>query len=150
LPLPADAVDDMPVPRPAPQAAAASPEAGLRIIVADDNVDAATMLGSVLEAIGHRAETVHDGVSAVARIIAGQPDLAILDIGMPGLNGYEVAKRVRARPELAGTLLVALTGWGGELDRSRSDDAGFDAHLTKPAGLDELGAILERARARDA
>jgi len=124
--------------------------AGLHIVVADDNVDAAIMLASVLEAIGHRAETVHDGLSALRKIVADRPDLAIVDIGMPGLNGYEVAKQIRSQPAMAGTLLVALTGWGGELDRSRSDDAGFDAHLTKPAGLDELGGIIERARARRA
>jgi len=149
LPLPQDALDALPAPRPAGGGGAADAEdAGLRIVVADDNVDAAIMLGSVLEAIGHRAETVHDGLSALRRIVAAKPDLAIVDIGMPGLNGYEVAKQIRAQPEMAGTLLVALTGWGGELDRSRSDDAGFDAHLTKPAGLDELSGILERARAR--
>ncbi|WP_051971403.1 PAS domain S-box protein [Massilia sp. 9096] len=149
LPLPQDAVAALPAPR-RDGAAAAGADAGLRIVVADDNVDAAFMLGSVLEAIGHRAEAVHDGLSAVRKIVADKPDLAIVDIGMPGLNGYEVAKQIRSLPEMAGTLLVALTGWGGELDRSRSDDAGFDAHLTKPAGLEELGGILERARARRA
>jgi PAS domain S-box-containing protein len=121
---------------------------GLQVVVADDNVDAAIMLGSLLEASGHGAEIVHDGVQAEQKIIALKPDLAILDIGMPGLNGYEVARRIRARPELAGTVLVALTGWGGELDRSRSEEAGFDAHLTKPAGLDELDGLIARFGAR--
>jgi PAS domain S-box-containing protein len=150
LPLPQDALAALPAPRQSGAGDADAKDAGLRIVVADDNVDAAIMLASVLEAIGHRAETVHDGVSAVRKIVADKPDLAIVDIGMPALNGYEVARQIRAQPEMAGTLLVALTGWGGELDRSRSDDAGFDAHLTKPAGLDELGAIIQRARARRA
>ncbi|MDN4036430.1 PAS domain S-box protein [Massilia sp. YIM B02443] len=116
--------------------------AALRIVVADDNVDAALMLGSLLEAAGHHAETVHDGVQALHRIDAIHPDVAILDIGMPGLNGYEVAQQVRATPGRRDTILIALTGWGGELDRSRSGAAGFDAHLTKPAGLDELDRLI--------
>ena len=119
-----------------------APHAGLRIVVADDNVDAALMLGSLLQAAGHHAETVHDGVQALHRIDAIEPDVAILDIGMPGLNGYEVAQQVRATPGRRDTILIALTGWGGELDRSRSGAAGFDAHLTKPAGLDELDRLI--------
>ena len=116
----------------------------LRILVADDNVDAALMLAALLQASGHQVETVHDGMQAVRRIGEFEPDVAILDIGMPGLNGYEVASRVRAQSGKERIVLIALTGWGGELDRSRSDEAGFDAHLTKPAGLDELNRLMAR------
>jgi CheY-like chemotaxis protein len=144
LPAPADAVPEAQAPAPDDGTGQEASGHGLRVVVADDNVDAAIMLGSLLEASGHGAEIVHDGVQAEQKIVALKPDLAILDIGMPGLNGYEVAKRIRARPGMAGTVLVALTGWGGELDRSRSEDAGFDAHLTKPAGLDELENIIAR------
>ena len=134
----------------APGDAAPDPRTGLRILVADDNVDAAEMLGSLLEAGGRAVEPAHDGVAALRRIVAGRPDLAILDIGMPGLNGYEVAEKIRATPGMDGVMLVALTGWGGELDRTRSRQAGFDAHLTKPAGLAELDRLLAQATARKA
>jgi len=122
---------------------------GVRVLVADDNVDAAQLLCDLLAAAGHTAEAVHDGVQAVRHIGAMRPDVAILDIGMPGLNGYEVARKIKASPGLEHTLLVALTGWGGDLDRSRSKEAGFDAHLTKPAGLDELDRVIERVLRRD-
>jgi len=121
---------------------------GLRIVVADDNVDAANMLSALLEAAGHTAEPVHDGLQALRRIEANRPDLAILDIGMPSLNGYEVARALRATPGNDGIMLVALTGWGGELDRERSTNSGFDAHLTKPAAAGDLERILMLAAAR--
>jgi len=121
---------------------------GLRIVVADDNVDAANMLSALLEASGHTAEPVHDGLQALRRIESVRPDLAILDIGMPSLNGYEVARALRATPGNDGIMLVALTGWGGELDRERSTNSGFDAHLTKPAAAGDLERILGLAAAR--
>jgi len=114
----------------------------LRVLVADDNVDAASMLASLLRAAGHATETVHDGVRAAAHIEASRPDVAILDIGMPGLNGYEVAQKIRSLPGMEQVVLVALTGWGGDSDRRRSQLAGFDAHLTKPAGFAELKRLL--------
>jgi len=114
----------------------------LRVLVADDNVDAASMLASLLRAAGHATETMHDGVSAAACIESSRPDVAILDIGMPGLNGYEVAQQVRSRPGMEHVMLVALTGWGGDSDRKRAQLAGFDAHLTKPAGFAELKRLL--------
>ncbi len=123
-------------------------EGGLRIVVADDNVDAANMLSALLEASGHTAEPVHDGLQALRRIENLHPDLAILDIGMPSLNGYEVARALRATPGNDGIMLVALTGWGGELDRERSTNSGFDAHLTKPAAAGDLERILGLAAAR--
>ena len=115
---------------------------GLRVLVADDNVDAAGMLVSLLRAAGHAPEAVHDGRAALQRIVDSRPDLAILDIGMPGLNGYEVAQQVRRAPGLDRLMLVALTGWGGVQDRERARRAGFDAHLTKPAGFAELKQLI--------
>ena len=123
----------------APQAAG-----GLRILVADDNVDAATMLAAVLQARGHQVTLAHDGLAALAQARAAPFELLILDIGMPGLSGHELARAVRALPHQAGALLAAHTGWGAEHDRSAARAAGFDAHLTKPAGLDEIDALLAR------
>ncbi|WP_288379712.1 PAS domain-containing protein [uncultured Massilia sp.] len=119
-------------------------ESGLRILVADDNVDAATMLAAVLTARGHQVTLAHDGEEALARARVDSFALLILDVGMPGLSGYEVARAVRAMPHLDGALLAAHTGWGAEHDRSEALAAGFDAHLTKPAGLDEIDALLAR------
>jgi PAS domain S-box-containing protein len=126
------------------EAAAAAPAAtrALRIVLADDNTDAADMLGSLLEATGHAIDIVHDGATALRKIMESHPEMAILDIGMPGMNGYEVARAVRDTPAMQHTVLVALTGWGGELDRERSHQAGFDAHLTKPASVDEINRLI--------
>lgn len=121
---------------------------GLRIVLADDNADAAIALENVLGVLGHDTLSVHDGLQAVERIADTKPDLAILDIGMPGLNGYEVARKIRTMPGLHSVALVALTGWGGELDRERSEEAGFDAHLTKPVGLAELDRVMRAAKVR--
>jgi signal transduction histidine kinase/CheY-like chemotaxis protein len=118
------------------------PLATRRVLVADDNEDAAEMLRAVLELDGHVVQLARDGVSALDRIAAFGPDVALLDIGMPGLDGYEVARRVRAggRP----IFLVAITGWGQDGDRQRARDAGFDAHLTKPADPDAIRRLLAR------
>ncbi|WP_066336630.1 response regulator [Azohydromonas lata] len=117
---------------------------GRRVLVVDDNVDAADSLAMMLELMGHEARAVHDGAAALQAAPAWRPDIVLLDIGLPGLNGYEVARRLRADPALAGTLLVALTGWGSEGDKRRSAEAGFDAHLTKPVALDDVEAVLAR------
>jgi CheY-like chemotaxis protein len=112
-----------------------------RILVADDNVDSAQMLAMVLRHLGHEVHLAHDGAAALAEIVRSAPDIAILDIGMPKLNGYELAKRVRT--ELgARTTLVALSGWGQDQDKRMAREAGFDFHLTKPADLDAIAAML--------
>jgi CheY-like chemotaxis protein len=84
----------------------------------------------------------HDGPSACEAALGGTPDLVLLDLGLPGLDGYEVARRLRREPSLDGICLVALTGYGGESDRRRSAEAGFDAHLVKPVGFDALRRVL--------
>ena len=132
----------------APAASGASgPAPGLRVLVADDNVDAATMLAAVLDARGHRVSLAHDGHAALALAQQGVFDLLVLDIGMPGLSGYELARAVRQLPHLDRALLAAHTGWGAQHDRSEAHAAGFDAHLTKPAGLEEIDALLARVAA---
>ncbi len=144
LRLPLASLATAPAERAAAQAPALAAAGGLPILVADDNVDAATMLAAVLTARGHRVTLAHDGEAALAQARAGSYALLILDVGMPGLSGYEVARAVRAMPHLDGALLAAHTGWGAEHDRSEALAAGFDAHLTKPAGLDEIDALLAR------
>jgi signal transduction histidine kinase/ActR/RegA family two-component response regulator len=103
----------------------------LTVLVCDDNVDAAQSMAMMLETFGHRVITAHDGLEAWSILEARAVDVAILDIGMPGLSGYELAKRLRSAGR--SILLIALTGWGQEEDKARAHAAGFDAHLTKPA-----------------
>ena len=117
-----------------------------RILVVDDNVDAAETLTTFLDMIGMEARSVHDGNAAVQAALAFSPDLVLLDIGLPGMSGYDVARAMRAQPQLAGITLVALTGWGAEDDRRRAKDAGFDHHLTKPVDLSVLEDMLRRVQ----
>ena len=121
--------------------AARQPE-GVRVLVVDDNVDAALTLSMILEASGHTTRVAHDGIAALAEAGRFLPQVAFLDIGMPGLNGYETASALRRIPGLETMRLVALTGWGTESDRLRSAEAGFDHHLTKPAQLQAVQDLL--------
>jgi CheY-like chemotaxis protein len=113
-----------------------------RILVVDDNVDAAESLAILLRMEGHDVWVAHDGLAALAAVEADPPELVFLDIGMPVLNGYEVAQRLRQRHDLGNLVLVAMTGWGQEEDRRRSQEAGFDHHLVKPAEPDALRQLL--------
>ena len=108
-------------------------ERARRILVVDDNVDAADSLGEMLRGLGHSTRIAHDGFEALSLAQGYQPELVILDIGMPRMTGYEVAIEMRKIPGLETTCIVALTGWGAEEDRAQSRQAGFDHHLTKPA-----------------
>ncbi|HEX4764184.1 MAG TPA: ATP-binding protein [Usitatibacter sp.] len=117
--------------------------AGRRVLLADDNVDFATSLGDLLSARGHEVRIAHDGAEALRAAEAFRPEVAFVDIGMPKVHGYEVARRMRASPGTARTLLVAVTGWGQENDRKRAREAGFDRHLVKPVDPGEIEAILE-------
>ncbi|MFC5459196.1 ATP-binding protein [Massilia niabensis] len=123
----------------------------LKVLVADDNVDAANTIMALLEMSGHDVDIVHDGRQALEKAKACAYDLAILDIGMPGLSGYEVAAALRQIAGHENTFLAALTGWGAEEDRARSKTAGFNAHLTKPAAVSEINQLLSpllRGRAK--
>ena len=121
---------------------------GLRVMVVDDNVDAAEMLSELMDISGHSSAVAHDGVSALSLADRFRPDVAFLDIGMPGMNGYELARRLRSLPGQQHTVLVALTGWGDENDRVLSKTAGFDHHLIKPANLEAVLALLAQLQAR--
>jgi signal transduction histidine kinase len=115
--------------------------APLKVLIADDNVDAADTLGALMEVMGHQVRSVHDGESAVTAAAQFAPHIVILDIGMPRLNGYEACRRIRAQHHEHRPLMVALTGWGQEQDIAQSQAAGFDRHLVKPieaAALEQL------------
>lgn len=116
-----------------------------RVLVVDDNVDAARSLAMLLTAWGHEASLAHDGPAALAEAARLAPDVVLLDIGLPRMDGYEVARRLRATPEGAGLLLIALTGYGQDEDRRRSREAGFDHHLVKPVDTDALRDLLGAA-----
>ena len=132
-------------PAPSPTAARAS-RIGLRVMVADDNRDAAESLAALFKLMGNEVRTVYDGVEATRVAATYQPQLAVLDIGMPGLNGYDAALRIREQAQGKSMVLVALTGWGQESDRQRAAEAGFDRHLTKPVTPEALAEVLELAK----
>jgi CheY-like chemotaxis protein len=115
---------------------------GRRILIVDDNRDAATSLAMLLALSGNRIETAYDGPSAIDAASRFQPDVVLLDIGLPGLDGYEVARRMRTAPWGKQVRLVAVTGWGQAEDRERSRNAGFDAHLLKPVDHEALLKLL--------
>jgi CheY-like chemotaxis protein len=120
----------------------ATPSVRRRVLVVDDNRDAADSLGMLLRRIGTDVTVVHDGAAALRALDACRPDVVLLDLGMPEMDGYSVARRIRERPEHRDVVLIALTGWGQEEDRRRTRIAGFDHHLTKPADLGALQALL--------
>jgi len=134
----APAVAPSPAPGPAPARSR-------RILVVDDNVDAAESLAAMLDLDGHRVRAVFDGPSALALAEEMQPEIALLDVGMPGMDGHELARRLGARPWAHGLVLVAVTGWGQEGDRRRSAEAGFHHHLVKPVDPADLDAIIRAA-----
>ena len=140
-----------------PSVARSDALASQRIMVVDDNRDAAESLGALLTLLGAEVHVANDGEEALAVFAAHHPTTVLLDIGMPGMDGHEVARRIRQRPDAGDVTLIALTGWGQEEDRKRSQSAGFDHHLIKPADIQKLEGLLRpttgasaspRARAR--
>jgi PAS domain S-box-containing protein len=124
------------------------PPARRRILVVDDNVDAAVTISSLLKAWGHDVQTAFGGEAALETVRRFQPEIILLDIGMPGMSGYDVAKWLRAEPSARGIVIAAVTGYGQEADRQRSFDAGFDYHLTKPPDPGLLESLLASPRQR--
>jgi signal transduction histidine kinase len=135
-------------PQPAPRDPSAAGQAAVprRILVVDDNRDSAESLATLLELGGHQVHTAYDGLEAVGAAAKVRPDVILLDIGLPKLNGYEAARRIREQPGNDAIVLVALTGWGQEEDRERSRDAGFDRHMVKPVEYDALKKVLAELR----
>src|SRR5262249_7889300 len=114
-----------------------------RILVVEDNRDAANALAMLLQLMGHEVQVAHDGPTALDLARANSPEVVLLDIGMPKMNGLEVGRRMRQELGLTHALLVAITGYGQDKDRKRSQDAGFDIHLVKPIELSQLQAVLQ-------
>ena len=113
-----------------------------RVLVVDDNLDGAESMTFLLDALGQEVSTAHDGEQALEQIASFRPDVVLLDIGLPRLNGYDVARRIRQMPGSAKIVLVALTGWGRDEDRQQSREAGFDHHWVKPVDLSVLRELL--------
>ena len=111
-----------------------------RVLVVDDNVDSAETMAEILKLWGHEVQTAHDGPGALEAARAQRPDAILLDLGLPVMDGYETARRLRQ--EGLGTLLVAVTGFGGAEDRRRATEAGFDTHLVKPVSPEALRRVL--------
>ena len=124
------------------EASSVVPSSRRRVLVVDDNVDAADSLGCLLEVLGHEVRIANDGEAGVAVARQFQPDMVLMDIGMPKLNGYEAAGRIRQQPWGQAMVLVALTGWGQADDRRKSANAGFNHHLVKPIDMDDLLKLL--------
>jgi PAS domain S-box-containing protein len=146
LPLAAAGRVAGPAPSIADVAAPPAEPGALRILVVDDNRDAADTLAMSLGMLGHDVRTVYDAPRVVDTAAAFQPEIVFMDIGMPRMNGFDVARAIREQEWGGDTTLVALTGWGKEDDRARSRDAGFDHHLVKPADLDDILRLCELAR----
>ena len=130
--------------RPLPGPVAAAPQEEprrLRILVVDDNPDIRATLHDLLEMQGHEVDVAEDGPQAIERVLTLRPQVALVDIGLPGMDGCEVARTLRATPGVR-TRLVAMTGYGQPEDRKRALDSGFDAHVVKPVELDELTRLL--------
>ncbi len=116
----------------------------LRILVVDDNKDVAKVLSMMLKALGNEVQTAHDGCEAIRMAAEYRPDIVLMDIGMPELNGYEAAQQIREQDWGMSMVLVALTGWGQEEDKQRAKEAGFDHHLAKPAEPAALRELLAK------
>jgi CheY-like chemotaxis protein len=119
-----------------------------KILVVDDNVDAAVTISALLKKWGHQVQAVYSGQSALEAVHNFRPEIILLDIGLPGMSGYDVAKNLRAEPAAQGVIIAALTGYGQEADRKRSWESGFDYHLTKPPDPHILESLLASPRPR--
>ncbi|MBC8024547.1 MAG: response regulator, partial [Steroidobacteraceae bacterium] len=120
----------------------------VRVLVVDDNVDAADSLALMLQASDQETRAVYDGPTALRLFETFRPHLVLLDIGMPHMNGYDVARALRSLPSGADTLVAAITGWGQEADKTRAREAGFDRHFTKPISESSLRALIAEAADR--
>lgn len=125
--------------------AACTPSAAKRVLMVDDNVDAAEAMAMLLQMDGHEVLVLHDGLEVVENALSFRPNVVLLDLGLPGRDGFEVAQRLRDTPALTGSLLIAVTGYGQDEDRRRTRESGFDFHLTKPVDSAELSALIATA-----
>ena len=137
----------LPGPVPRRDGASSWPTAqGSRLLVVDDNVDTATGLAKLLRLLGHDVRVAYDGPSALEAARIHHPAFILLDIGLPGMDGYAVAQRLRTEAICEDSVLIAITGYGQEDDRRRSSEAGFDHHLVKPVDYDALVSLIHQGR----
>jgi signal transduction histidine kinase/CheY-like chemotaxis protein len=141
-----DAITETPSSLPVPDT---TPALARRILVVDDNIDGAESLGMLLQACGHETHVVHDGLAALEAAERLRPDVILLDIGLPKVNGFEACRRIRERPWGKDMVLIALTGWGHEIDRRRSQESGFDHHIVKPVEHAALVKLLVPGQSPD-
>ena len=118
-----------------------------RVLLVDDSVDAAEAMSMLLETLGHEVRVMHDGPSALAVVDDFTPDVVILDIGLPGMDGFEVAREMRTRAVTKTALLIALTGYGADSDKQKARDAGFDHHLVKPVSFTAIETVIAASSA---
>lgn len=137
-------------PQPVPEAVRRQVPSSRKVLVVDDNRDAAMTLAALLQQAGHTTEVAYDGRQAILMAASSSPEVVVLDLGMPGMNGYDVCRRLRAEPWAAGMRIIALTGWGQEADKRKSRAAGFDHHLVKPVTTEELLDAFDTDSARHA
>src|SRR5580698_10367533 len=117
----------------------------LRVLLVDDSIEAAEAMSMLLETLGHDVRTMHDGPSTLAMVDEFAPEVVILDIGLPGMNGFEVARELRARESTRHVLMIALTGYGDASDKRQAHEAGFDHHLVKPVSFTTIeNMIIDR------
>jgi CheY-like chemotaxis protein len=144
LELPLVAARDEAVPEPAPGPTPEAPAVGRRVLIVDDNTDAADLIADALQSLGHLTKVAYDGPSALQAAPEFRPELALLDIGLPVMDGYELGRRLSNVPGCEQVKLVALTGYGQTTDRERSREAGFDEHLVKPIDLERILNVIDR------
>jgi len=126
----------------------ASPNVNRRILIVDDNKDAAMLMATMLQLVGNEVATAHDGIEAVEATAEFRPNVILMDVGMPRLNGYDATRRIREQNDGSQIIIIALTGWGQEEDRAKSKDAGCDGHLVKPVSLPDLQEMLAKLEQR--
>jgi CheY-like chemotaxis protein len=137
------------VPAVPPQVNVRTEKQASRILVVDDNTDSARAFARLLKLLGHDAQTAHDGPEAIEVARAYRPDVVLLDIGLPGMDGYEVARRLREDEQSKGLVIIAVSGYGQEDDRRRAREAGFDHHLVKPVDHEALLSVLTLGAFKD-
>jgi CheY-like chemotaxis protein len=149
LPLVAQPLDPQQAPETGRQAYQFPPASGKRLLVVDDNQDAADSLAMLLRLQGHQVRVAYSGMAALEMTKTYTPDVVFMDIGMPGMDGYEAARRIREQPGLGKVVLAALTGWGQKEDRRRTAEAGFDHHLVKPPEPTAVESVLDELNRYD-
>jgi CheY-like chemotaxis protein len=146
IPALPESVTIEPTPKPVPTSSS-EPRVSRRVLVVDDNTDNAELLKILLEEEGHETFMAHDGVEGLAAAERLRPDVVLMDLGLPRIDGFDACRRIREQPWGKHMLVIAITGWGQDIDRRRSHEAGFDHHLVKPVDVHAINALMNTATA---